>query len=255
MSGSVDRSESLSLSRRALLRAGIGGTALVVAPAWRTAAFLFVPSIAMAGGLDAISAGDAGSALKLALEKGSAAAIGKLGQAGGFQNNPKVRIPLPDTLRKSEKLLRSLGKGDDLDALQTAMNVAAEKAVPGARKLMSDAVKSMSVTDAKKILSGPDDSVTQFFRSKTSAPLGNQFLPIVSEQVSKLGIAKQYNSLASGGSKLGLLKGDATSIESFVTAKALDGLYAMVGDEERALRANPLQAGSDLLGRVFGAMK
>lgn len=205
--------------------------------------------------LDSISNADAGSALRLALEQGAGKAVSSLGRQGGFMDNPQVRIELPGALKKSEKMIRLLGKGDQLDQLTVSMNRAAEAAVPQAKDLLVNAVRSMSVSDARKILSGPDDSVTQYFRDRTSEPLEKAFLPVVSDQVSKLGLAQQYNALAGRGSKLGLVKGNATSIEQYVTSKALDGLYAMIAKEERALRANPLQAGSSLLKRVFGAIK
>ena len=220
-----------------------------------TGALLLAPAVAGASGLGAISNADAVGALRQALSKGADAAIAQLGREGGFQNDPKVRIPLPDALQKSEKLLRFAGKGEDLDRLQVAMNRAAEMAVPRSRELMSQAIKSMSVDDAKKILGGGDDSVTRFFRDKTSAALHKDFLPIVGQQVKKLDLAQQYNALAGQGSKLGLVKGDAQTVEGFVTAKALDGLYTMIAEQERALRANPMQAGSQLLGKVFGALK
>ncbi|MGC1440183.1 MAG: DUF4197 domain-containing protein [Burkholderiaceae bacterium] len=223
----------------------------------QTVAISFALTVPVVGhaGLDLISNADATGALKLALEKGAGSAIANLGQAGGFLNNPKVRIPLPDTLKKTEKMIRLFGRGEELDQLTESMNRAAEAAVPKARDLMVESVRSMSVSDARKILSGGDDSVTQYFRERTSAPLQKQFLPVVTEQVSKLGIAQQYNALAGQGAKLGLVKGDATTIESYVTSKALDGLYAMIAEEEKAIRANPLKAGSSLLKKVFGAMK
>ncbi len=212
-------------------------------------------SSAQAGMLDSITAGEAGSALKLALEKGANFAVDALGVDGGFLKNAAVKILLPDSIRKVEKLLRAAGQGPDLDALVLSMNQAAEKAVPQARQMLVSAAQSMSVSDAKQILGGGDDSVTQFFRGKTFAPLTEKFLPTVSRVVGSLGIAQRYNSLAGQAAKFGLVKGDATSVERYVTGKSLDGLYYMIAQQERSIRQNPVQAGSKVLEKVFGAMK
>jgi hypothetical protein len=198
---------------------------------------------------------DAARGIKGALNTGVATAIGKLGVPGGFLNNPKVKIPLPPPLDEIAKGMRLLGRGRDADELVAAMNQAAEQAVPEARDLMINAVKSMSIEDAKKILTGGDESVTQFFRAKTAAPLGLKFLPVVKRSTDRVGLAQKYDQFAAQGAKLGLIKGDEVNIEQYVTHKALDGLYSMIGEEERAIRQNPLQAGSAIVTKVFGALK
>ncbi len=210
---------------------------------------------ARAGALDAVSNADATSALRVALERGAGQAVAKLGKPGGFLDDPKVRIPLPDGLRQAEGLLRATGRGRELDELVTSMNRAAEQAVPQAKQLLVTAVKSMSVSDAKTILTGGDDSVTQFFKTRTQAPLTERFLPIVTQQVSRLGLSKRYNALAGQASKLGLLKERDASVERYVTSRALDGLYLMIAEEERAIRRDPLKAGSKVIERVFGALR
>jgi len=222
----------------------------------RRAAFLFMlASPVLAGGLDLLSSTQASGGLKQALEQGANVAVDQLGAKGGFLNNAKVRIPLPSALEKTRPILKMMGKSGDLDDLQTAMNRAAESAVPEARTLLVDAVKSMSVDDAKKILTGGDNSVTQYFESKTRQALKARFLPVVTQQTDRLSLAGQYNALAGKAAKTGLLKGDETSVETFVTAKALDGLYATIAEQERAIRSNPMQAAGDLAKKVFGAMK
>ncbi len=208
-----------------------------------------------AGPLDAISNLDATRALRGALETGSIAAIGKLGAEGGFLNNPQVKIPLPDGLRKIESILRTMGRGADLDALQASMNRAAELAVPQAKAMVSSAVKAMTVDDAKGILSGGQDSVTQFFKGKTLTALTERFLPVVTATVSKIGLAKRYNDIAGQASQLGLIDKGSAKIESFVTGKALDGLYLMIAQEEKAIRADPVRAGGAILRKVFGALQ
>ena len=204
--------------------------------------------------LDQLSGRDATSGLKAALDKGAAVAVASLGRTDGFWANPKVRIPLPQTLERARGALRLMGKGSEVDALELAINRAAEQAVPQAKTLLTNAVKSMSVDDAKQILRGGDDSVTQFFKSKTSTQLSEQFLPVVRRVTDKSGLAQQYNSLASQGAAFGLIKTHQATVEGYVTQKALDGLYTMIAEEEKKIRANPLAAGSDIIRRVFGAL-
>jgi hypothetical protein len=173
---------------------------------------------------------------------------------GGFLDNPKVKIPLPPTLDEIAKVMRMMGRGKDADELVVAMNRAAEQAVPQAKELMVNAVKSMSLEDAKKILTGGDDSVTQFFKAKTEGPLAVKFLPIVKQATDRVGLARKYDQVAEQGAKLGLVKGDEANIDEYVTHKALDGLYLMIGEEERAIRKNPASAASAIVSEVFGAL-
>jgi hypothetical protein len=170
-------------------------------------------------------------------------------------NNPKVKIPLPPALDEVAKGMRMLGRGKDADDLVAAMNQAAEQAVPEAKALLMNAVSTMSIEDAKKILTGGDGSVTQFFREKTAAPLAVKFLPIVKKSTDRVGLAQKYDQFAGEGAKLGLVKGDAANIEEYVTHKALDGLYTMIGEEEHTIRQNPAAAGSAIVSKVFGALR
>jgi len=148
-----------------------------------------------------------------------------------------------------------MGRGKDADELVATMNQAAEQAVPEAKTLMLNAVKTMSVEDGKKILTGGDDSVTRFFRDKTAAPLTVKFLPMVKKATDRVGLAQKYNQFAGEGAKLGLVKGGTANIETYVTEKALDGLYLMIGEEEHAIRQNPAAAGSAIVSKVFGALR
>jgi hypothetical protein len=210
---------------------------------------------AFALGLGDLTNQDAAKGIKGALSEGAAAAIGKLGVPGGFLNNPKVKIPLPPALDQIAKGMRMMGRGKDADELVATMNQAAEQAVPEAKQLMLGAVKTMSVEDAKKILTGGDNSVTEFFKAKTAAPLAVKFLPLVKKATDRVGLAQKYNQFAGQGAKLGLIKGDAANIEQYVTNKALDGLYLMIGEEERTIRQNPAAAGSAIVSKVFGALR
>jgi hypothetical protein len=206
-------------------------------------------------GLGDLTNQDAARGIRGALSQGATSAIGKLGVPGGFLNNPKVKIPLPPALDEVAKGMRLIGRGKDADELVEAMNQAAEQSVPEAKVLMLNAVKTMSVEDAKRILTGGDDSVTQFFRAKTAAPLAIKFLPIVKRATGRVGLAQKYDQFAGQGVKFGLVKGDAANIEQYVTDKALDGLYLMIGEEEKAIRKNPAAAASAIVSKVFGALR
>jgi hypothetical protein len=208
----------------------------------------------LAGGSRAagISDADAASGIRAALERGAGAAVDQLGRTDGFLGNPKVKIPLPGYLKDVSKLARLTGQQKQVDDLVTAMNRAAEAAVPEAKTLLVSAVKSMSVDDARRIVSGGDDSVTKFFAVKTRQPLGEKFLPIVTRETEKVGLAAQYNALAGKAAAMGLMKGEDASIERYVTGKALDGLYFMIAEEEKKIRRDPIGTGSALLAKVFG---
>ena len=202
-----------------------------------------------------LSAGDASQGLKLALEKGASAAIGLLGVQDGFMGNGKVRIGLPQALEKGAKLFKTMGMGKQLDALTLQMNRAAEAAVPLSQQLLAEAIQNMSVQDAKSILKGGDTAVTQFFIDKTRAPLNTAFMPQVKQVLGQLGVVDQFNAVAGRLSGMGLMDKDKASLEGHVTAKTLDGLYFMIGEEEKKIRQNPAQAGSALLSKVFGALR
>ena len=215
---------------------------------------LVICTQAWAFGLADLSDKDASGGLREALSQGASKAVGLLGTDGGFLNNPKVKIGLPESLAPVEGVLRTMGRGKDLDSLVATMNHAAEQAVPKAKVLLVDAVKKMSVDDAKKILSGGDDSATQYFREKTAAQLTESFLPTVRETTGKLALAEQYNKLAGKASAFGLGKGDDLKIENYVTRKALDGLYLMIAEEEKAIRKDPVGAAGSLAKKAFGAL-
>lgn len=202
-----------------------------------------------------LSNADAGKGLKLALEKGASAAIAQLGSVDGFLGNEKVRIPLPGYLEDAAKLLRTFGQGARVDELVTSMNRGAEAAVPMAKDMLMQAVKSMTVQDAKSILSGGETAVTEFFAGKTRSPLAAKFLPIVTQATSKVGLADKYNQMAGKASELGLMKKEDANIQQYVTAKALDGLYFVISEEEKKIRQNPVAYGSSVLSKVFGALQ
>jgi hypothetical protein len=198
------------------------------------------------------SESDAVLGVRSALERGANAAVDLLGRSDGFLGNPKVRIPLPGFLNDAAKLLKATGGQKKVDELVTAMNRAAEAAVPQARTLLVSTAKSMSVDDAVKIVRGGDTSVTDFFARKTRGPLAEQFLPIVTQATEKVALADKFNAVAGKANKLGLLKVDDANIQRYVTGKSLDGLFLVIGEEERKIRKDPVGTGSAILRKVFG---
>lgn len=205
--------------------------------------------------LEGISNREALNALKTALDRGSRAAVEQLGRENGFFGDTRVKIPLPESLRRAEKNMRRFGMGRYADELVLAMNRAAEAAVPEAKQLFVDAVKKMSVQDAKGILTGGETAGTAYFRRSTAAPLAQRFLPIVRQATARVGLAQKYKAYAGRGVQVGLLKAEDADLDDYVTRKALDGLYLMVAEEEKKIRKDPVGTASSLLNKVFGALK
>ena len=216
--------------------------------------FTLSAALAQAGALDAISAGDASAGVKEALAKGADYAVSSLGRNGGFLGNDKVKIKLPSPLDKAESGLRMIGLGKQADQLVETMNHAAENAVAEAKPILTESIKKMSVQDAKGILTGGDDSVTQYFKRTSTDQLTAKFMPIVKAETNKLQLAEQYNKFAGKAASAGLVDKKNADVDSYVTQKAMDGLFLMIAEEEKKLRANPMGAGSDLLKHVFGAL-
>jgi hypothetical protein len=216
--------------------------------------FALTASLAQAAGLDAISTGDASSGVKEALVKGADFAVSSLGKDNGFLGNSKVKIPLPESLHTAEKAMRTFGMGKQADELIETMNHAAENAVAQAKPILMDSIKKISVNDAKGILTGGDDGVTQYFKRTSTEPLTQKFMPIVKASVKKVQLAERYNQFAGKAASLGLIDKKDADIDSYVTQKAMDGLFAMIAEQEKSLRSNPLGAGSSLLKKVFGAL-
>jgi len=218
------------------------------------AAFL-VPVAAWAAGLADISNRDAINGLKEALTRGSHSAVTRLGVENGFFGNDRVKIPLPPSLRRLEAVMRSIGMDGHADELVLRMNRAAEAAVPEAKTLFVDAVKKMSVQDAKGILTGGDDAATQYFKRTTSEPLVKRFQPIVKKAMQKVKLAEKYDEIAASGAKLGLVKEEDAQLEDYVTRKALDGLFLTIAEEEKKIRRDPAGAASAIIRKVFGAAR
>lgn len=205
-------------------------------------------------GLAELSGQEAGSGLKEALVRGAEFAVGELGKPNGFLGNVQVKIPLPESLRKIEGAARKLGLGRQADELVETMNRAAESAVVEARPLLVNAVKQMTLKDAKEILAGPDDAATQYFRRTTSSGIAAKFLPIVKRATAKVQLADKYNAYAGKAAKLHLIDAKDANLDSYVTQKAMDGLFVMIAAQEKQIRADPVGTGSALLKKVFGAL-
>jgi len=202
-----------------------------------------------------LSGKDATGGLKEALTQSATKAIEQLGKTDGFLGNPKVKIPLPENLQKVDGLMRKLGLGKYSDELITAMNRAAEAAAPQAKTLLVNAVKQMSVQDAKAILTGGDTAGTQYFQRTTSAPLGEKFKPIVVKALAKVKLAEKYDQFAGKAASLGLVKEADSHLDGYVTGKALDGMFSLMADEEKAIRKDPVGAVGALAKKVFGLLR
>jgi hypothetical protein len=205
--------------------------------------------------------------LKDALAKGLQQAVAGLGHDGGFLTNLNLKIPLPEKLQTVEKALRAMKQDKLADDVITTMNHAAEQAVPEAGSVFADTLKQMTIDDAKSILSGPNDAATQYFQKTTQTNLYAKFYPIVQKATAQTGVTAAYKKLlekanvgqglGSLGSALGgsLLGKDSLDIDAYVTNKALDGLFKMVAEEEKQVRQNPVARTTDMLQKVFGALK
>jgi hypothetical protein len=216
------------------------------------------PSTSTGGtaGLAALSQSDVASGLKEALSKGVSQAIANLGKEGGFFNNADVKIPMPPQLHQVESALRAVGQNKMADEFVATMNHAAEQAVPIAAHVFAGAITNMTVDDAKAILTGQNDSATQYFRQTSGTQLHEQFLPIVKEATAKTGVTASYkNMMAKAGPAASFLGKDAGDLDGYVTTKALDGLFKMVAAEEKKIRENPMARTTDLLKKVFGSVK
>ena len=215
---------------------------------------LLISASALALSLNDLSQKDATGGLKDALTQGAQIAVKQLGIPGGFSNNPEVKIELPGQLGKVAKKMKQFGMGAQVDELEASMNKAAEAAVPQAQALLVDAVKKMSVDDAKAILSGGKDSATQYLSKTSREQIRVKFLPIVKQATDQVGLAKQYNSFAGQAATLGVLDAKDANIEGYVTEQALNGLFEMIGKQEETIRQNPAAAATSLAKKVFGTL-
>ena len=188
-----------------------------------------------AGGL---SESDIAAGLKEALATGTERAVGRIGRLDGFWQNANLRIPLPDSLKKAEKVMRQLGQSKTVDEFHLSLNRAAEQAVPEAAGIFGDAIRGMGLSDARGILQGPDDAATQYFRGRTTAPLTARFTPIVGKATASVGATRKYKDLVGKVKKL--VPGfEPVDLDAYVTERALGGLFTTLAEEEKKIRENP----------------
>jgi len=241
---------------RVLLVIGLVASVLIVAPKAMAQSGNILKqaqeSMGLGGGL---SEGKIIDGLKQALEVGTAKAVDLVSKTDGYYKNPQIKIPLPESVQKAEKILRTAGLGAQMDAFDLSMNRAAEQAAPEAKALFLGAVKEMSFDDAKKILNGPSDAATQYLRGKTGSQLAEKFKPIVHNAMAQVGVTKTYQDLEAKVKGIPFGPNLSTDVDQHVTDKALDGLFTMLAEEEKKIRQDPAARGTDLLKEVFGGAK
>lgn len=209
----------------------------------------------LSGGGNGMSDAKIGSGLQEALKVGTENAVAQTGTVDGFLKNQAIKILMPKSLQTIEKPLRLVGYGPQIDEFVVGMNRAAEKAVPFAKDIFWAAIGEMSFDDARKILNGNDTAATDYFKSKTSKKLQTAFLPSVKEVMDQVGVNRQYNNLIGKYKNVPFSKNIAFDTNQYVTEKATDGIFFVVGQEERKIRTNPAARATDLLKEVFGGRK
>ncbi|NPA74064.1 MAG: DUF4197 domain-containing protein [Epsilonproteobacteria bacterium] len=238
-------------------------------------------SVSSTSAVSSLASTDKIKALKEALSEGTTYAIKSLSKNNGFLDNPKVKIPLPSSIDKAASIIRKYGGKEYVDNFEAAINHAAEKAMPKAYDIFANSIKNMSIKDAEKLLTGGKHSATDFFKDKNSQVLYKEFYPIIKNSIRDVDVMKYYgafkdyyqkfapSSKSSSNSLLGAAMNIAKStvsskynidlsekgLDDYVTKKAIDGLFYMMAQEEEKIRANPLQATSSLVKKVFSAYK
>jgi hypothetical protein len=192
-----------------------------------------------------------GSGLKEALRIGTGNAVRLTGRPDGYFLNPAVKVLMPEKLETLEKGLRLVGYGPQVDEFVLSMNRAAERAAPYAKQIFWDAVGEMTFDDARKILGGGDTAATEYFKAKTTDRLTVAFRPVVEKAINEVGVARRYKELVGHFQAIPLVKSEAVDIDHYVVTKTLDGLFHVLGEEERKIRTNPAARVTDLLKEVF----
>ena len=192
------------------------------------------------------------TAFKEALEIGTQKAVDMASRPGGFLQNPKIRIPLPGRLQSAADMLRRFGMASQVDAFETSMNTAAEKAAREALPVFEQAIKEMTFEDAKRLWKGGDTSITDYFKTKTYDRLYERFKPVVHETVSQVGVTQSYSNLVGSPTVKGIVGNTDLDLDHYVTDKTLDGLFKLLAEQERQIRENPAARTTELLKKVFG---
>ena len=198
-----------------------------------------------------LSEGEIGSGLKEALQVGSDLVVNQLGTADGFNGDPSIHIPLPNSLKKVQSVLDKVGMSSLLDDLETRLNRAAEIATPRAKELFTNAIQAMTLDDAKNILNGPNDAATRFFQSKMTPDLVKEFTPIVNESLAEAGAVQSYDNAIGEYKKLPLVPDAQADLSGYVVEKGMDGIFHYLAVQEAEIRTNPTARTTDLLKKVF----
>ena len=193
-----------------------------------------------------------GAALKEALQVGTANAVKLTGRTDGYFRNEAIKILLPEQLRTLASGLRTVGLGPQVDQLVLGMNRAAERAAPQAKTIFWDAIGAMTIDDARGILNGSETAATDYFKTKTTEPLSTAFRPIVEQSMRQVGVSRQYKELLGRAQAIPFLNVGAYDLDEYVVGKALNGLFHVVGEEEKKIRTNPSARVTELLREVFG---
>jgi hypothetical protein len=208
-----------------------------------------IPGVPATGSLGEVRIGEA---LREALQIGTANAVQLTGRTDGYFRNEAIKILLPERLRSLDQGLRLVGYGPQIDELVLGMNRAAEQAAPAAKQIFWDAIGAMTIDDARGILDGGETAATDYFKSKTTAQLTTAFRPVVERSMSQVGASRQYNALLDRARGIPFLDVGAYDLDGYVVGKGLDGLFHVVGEEERRIRTNPSARVTELLRDVFG---
>ncbi len=191
------------------------------------------------------------SGLKEALEVGIRNAVANSSKLDGFLSNENIKIPMPDSLQKVASVLKSAGYGQMTEDFELSMNRAAEEAAPKAEAIFIDAIKGASIEDAQKILKGGDTAATDYLKEKTFQSLSDLFSPIINSSLDKVGATRYYKEMMAQFASLPFMNAFAFDLNQYVTKNSLDGLFFMVGEEEKKIRENPTARVTDLLKKVF----
>jgi len=190
--------------------------------------------------------------IKEALAVGTERAVNSLSQVNGYFGNAAVKILMPSSIQKVAEVARMAGYQKQVDEFILSMNRAAEAAAPLAARYFGDAIRDMTLEDVRGILTGGNTAATEFFRRKTNDKLYAAFKPVVSQKVGEVGATRAYKDMMGRYESVPMMGKQSLDLDDYVTNKSLDGLFYMVGEEEKKIRTNPAARTTDLLKTVFG---
>jgi hypothetical protein len=204
------------------------------------------------GQKEGLSDAKIGSGLKEALKIGAENTVDLTGKTDGYFLNQAIKILMPEKLRTLEKGLKAVGYGPQVDEFVLSMNRSAEQAAPFAKQIFWDVLGEMTFEDARRIWSGTETAATDYFKGKTTDKLTAAFRPVVEKTINEVGVTRQYKELVGRFQAIPFVKSESFDIDHYVVTKALDGLFHVLGEEEKKIRTNPEARVTDLLKEVFG---